>query len=711
MVTAETNVLLANGAVGVLLTAVQKHLQSRNFVIVEKLCRDALEREPAASDAWHLLAIALAEQNVYTDATRAAQRATDLLPGNASYWVTSGIIAFDQSFLEEAQANFRNAVKLDPELSHAHYFLGRSYHRANRYEDAISAYRKALRRAPGRAEIHFQLARALLKADRAQDALDAFQSAFTNDPQGTLDRSECIDCFRRLPIRRLPEFWRAELTRFFNRGDIDTSRYAIGGLYVLMARPEFRTVLGAEPSQCIKSYPTAIAQIMEDPLFGILLRDGVIGHPQFEIVLTRLRRELLLDRALRAQAPLRFLCDLALQCFNNEFVYLESAIETAATRELSDDIERELHNGLPCGEQFMHSLAVLAMYRPLSTLKGIATLVQGEPRTGDAKHLLARTIADVLEERELRGGIPVAGQIIDAVSSRVRAQYEESPYPRWIAFDRGAPVSAFDWLAGELAPTRLTKSPSAPLNVLVAGCGTGLEAVSLATKVLGVRVTAIDLSLASLAYAKRKANTLGLSNITFVQADILDLTKLSERFDVVLSVGVLHHMREPQQGLRALTRLMRPGGLLKIGLYSERARSAVNAVRQIIRERQLAPTDTAIREIRQEVLAADRNSEMASLLRWRDFFTMSDCRDLLFHVQEHQFRLPQIAEMLRAEQLTVVGLSKDLPANAVRAYERLAPDDKAMTNLATWDAVEAKRPDTFQGMYVVWCQMRTSTGA
>jgi uncharacterized protein YbjT (DUF2867 family) len=151
--------------------------------------------------------------------------------------------------------------------------------------------------------------------------------------------------------------------------------------------------------------------------------------------------------------------------------------------------------------------------------------------------------------------------------------------------------------------------------------------------------------------------------------------------------------------------------LLKIGLYSERARSAVNAVRRTIQARQLAPTDAAIRAIRQEVLVADRNSAMAALLRWRDLFTMSECRDLLFHVQEHQFRLPQIAEMLRVEQLTVLGLSKDLPADAVRAYEQLAPDDDVMADLATWDAVEAKLPAAFEGMYVIWCQTQASANA
>src|SRR5262249_58549888 len=67
------------------------------------------------------------------------------------------------------------------------------------------------------------------------------------------------------------------------------------------------------------------------------------------------------------------------------------------------------------------------------------------------------------------------------------------------------------------------------------------------------------------------------------------------------------------------------------------------------------------------------SSDLKSLLRWRDFYSMSDCRDFLFHVQEHQFELPQIAAMLRDRGLTVLGMSKQLPRHAVAAYRQMFP--------------------------------------
>jgi SAM-dependent methyltransferase len=241
-------------------------------------------------------------------------------------------------------------------------------------------------------------------------------------------------------------------------------------------------------------------------------------------------------------------------------------------------------------------------------------------------------------------------------------------------------------------------------RILVAGCGTGVETLALANEIAGARVLAVDLSLASLAFARRKAQEFGVENVEFCQADILELGSFTERFDVVYSSGVLHHLREPLAGLRILARLARPGGFVKLGLYSARARAAVNAARALIRQQGLAPTPPAIRAFRQQVLAAPADSPLRRLLRSRDFYSLSECRDLLFHVQEHQFSLPQIEELARGAGLALLGLSKQLPRNAVLAYRKLHPGGEIYSDLRGWDAVEAAYPEVFLGMFHVWCR-------
>ena len=91
----------------------------------------------------------------------------------------------------------------------------------------------------------------------------------------------------------------------------------------------------------------------------------------------------------------------------------------------------------------------------------------------------------------------------------------------------------------------------------------------------GGTVLAVDLSLASLAYAKRKSAELGVANIEYRQADILTLGTLEERFDIIECSGVLHHMAQPFEGWRVLASLRKPGGRMRIGLYSEAGRGQV----------------------------------------------------------------------------------------------------------------------------------------
>ena len=73
---------------------------------------------------------------------------------------------------------------------------------------------------------------------------------------------------------------------------------------------------------------------------------------------------------------------------------------------------------------------------------------------------------------------------------------------------------------------------------------------------------AVDLSLASLAYAQRKSNELSFTNIDYLQADILHLHQMGKEFDIIESAGVLHHMDEPMAGWRVLVDLLKPGGLM-----------------------------------------------------------------------------------------------------------------------------------------------------
>jgi SAM-dependent methyltransferase len=245
------------------------------------------------------------------------------------------------------------------------------------------------------------------------------------------------------------------------------------------------------------------------------------------------------------------------------------------------------------------------------------------------------------------------------------------------------------------------------LNVLIAGSGTGQHAAVVARTHPEATILAIDLSKASLAYAMRMMEKLGITNVRFMQADILEAAAIEDGpFDMIQSVGVLHHMKEPIRGWEVLTGLLKPGGVMKLGLYSERGRSHVRHCRDLIAAEGIGAAPEEIAAFRHKVLAEKPpggDGEIARILETADFFTMSMCRDLLFHVQEAHTSPKQIKKDLAELGLDFIGFEQFEEAGINAAYRDAYPDDPTLTNLDNWDAFE----DTHGGfidMYLLWCR-------
>jgi hypothetical protein len=143
---------------------------------------------------------------------------------------------------------------------------------------------------------------------------------------------------------------------------------------------------------------------------------------------------------------------------------------------------------------------------------------------------------------------------------------------------------------------------------------------------------------------------------------------------------------------------------MNLAFYSETARRNIVAAREFAAERKFRPIPADIRRARHEIIALPDDAPVRTVTRTADFFSMSGCRDLLFHVQEHRLSLPAIAAFLAENDLELLGML--LPQSAHRAYERRFPADRARTDLANWHQFEEENPDTFIGMYRFWVQRR-----
>lgn len=100
--------------------------------------------------------------------------------------------------------------------------------------------------------------------------------------------------------------------------------------------------------------------------------------------------------------------------------------------------------------------------------------------------------------------------------------------------------------------------------VLEAGCGTGAQTVALARRSTGARITAVDVSAASLAEARARVSAAGFGNVQFRQADLLGLPFAAASFDHVFLCFVLEHLPDPAAALVALRLLLRSGGTITV---------------------------------------------------------------------------------------------------------------------------------------------------
>jgi 2-polyprenyl-3-methyl-5-hydroxy-6-metoxy-1,4-benzoquinol methylase len=540
-----------------------------------------------------------------------------------------------------------------------------AFERAGKLDDAARTYKRIVALNADHAEAHNNLARVLHAQGKTKEASVSYARALALMPQLFQQYSGIRETLVSL-LPQLDEALRRQMAAW-------PKRSSVAGLF---GESEF-------------------AAIADNPLLLIVLQSTPVRDVAFERLLTALRASLLHDATAGkpvADSVLGFACTLARQCFINEYVFATTPEEETKV----DELKRALADGSPSAMQ----IAALAMYTPLHTLSAASALLERKWNP-QIEAVLTQQLREPAQEQKLRDAIPHLTAIEDEVSKRVRQQYEENPYPRWVHAARQVAPMPIDHYLREQFPTAAFAplGKTSALDMLIAGCGTGQVAIGSVQKHMGAQALAIDLSLSSLCYAKRKTPAELAARIDYSQADILKLGSIGRSFDVVDACGVLHHMADPLAGWRILLSLLRSGGLMHLAFYSDAGRADVAAARAFIAERKFDSTPVDIRRCRQELLA----TPLASVTRFTDFFTTSECRDLLFHVHESRVTIPVIRDFIRQNNLTFVGFEFDLPV-LMRHRAQFAAAGWSLADLDRWQEVETKYPDTFSGMYQFWVQ-------
>jgi SAM-dependent methyltransferase len=429
-----------------------------------------------------------------------------------------------------------------------------------------------------------------------------------------------------------------------------------------------------------RSWPAdpSVFEVGRDDLLAVLLQCFPILPVWLERSMTRTRSALLFMEPRNELAAL--VAALAIQCHLNEYAWNEEPPETDRVEALAANL----------ADLTPYQVMLLACYRSLARLAGIDALLTRDG--GDlVRRVLHEQVVTVREEERIAASLPTLTAMSGETSQVVRGQYETNPYPRWRRVDQFGELKVRDRVVPQNA------------QVLIAGCGTGKHSIQAALSLPGAQILAVDLSRASLAYAARKTREARLDDrITYAQADILELDG-DARFDMVQSMGVLHHMGDPFEGARRLCQLTKPGGLIALGLYSRLGRAQLEPAKAIAR----TYTPQTVRALRQAIinLPPDHPAHRP-IVRFTDFYSLSGCRDLLMHVQEHQLTIPDLRRILDENALTFLGFVQFEIKPVRDAYRARFPHDPAGLDLDAWEAFEAERPLTFAGMYQFWAERR-----
>jgi SAM-dependent methyltransferase len=241
----------------------------------------------------------------------------------------------------------------------------------------------------------------------------------------------------------------------------------------------------------------------------------------------------------------------------------------------------------------------------------------------------------------------------DPLNDVVSSQYERWMYPEpivdlplwlqdnWQWFDPSHAHRLF-W------PDRNYKPD---LDILIAGCGTNQAAVFAYTNPQS-SVVAIDVSQPSLGHHKQLKETYGLKNLELHHLPIEAVASLNRRFDLIVSTGVLHHLEEPEQGLRALASCLQPEGVAAIMLYAKYGRIGVEMLQGVFRELDLRQNEASVLMVREALtLLPQDHPVMAYLAVANDLQGDAGLVDTFLHGRDRSYSIADCLTLVEAAGL------------------------------------------------------------
>lgn len=638
--------------------------------------KKALKLDSTLFEAHNNLGLIQQQRNKPAEAIKHYRAAIKIKPDFAIAFNNLANVYEQQGKWTESINHYQKAIQLEPTFSQALFNLGNVYFKQGDMQSATEYYQLALQESPNYFEAHYQLSNIYYHSGEIALALEHLHHCINLRPKQSQLYVDFTTLAKSVSLNSYNPAIEALLLACYSQQGINHQNIALLSAQTLLMKY-------AESSDD-KAF-------FNDDVLHCMLRQSLNVNPDIEKRLLNKRKQLLmqlLDEQPFTDDDLKLIESIAIQTFNNEYVFTVDRQE----QEFITAIETK-----PSAQADGNEIAVYCMYKPLYQLPFAKQLAQQARNESNLNEIIEHTLIDYFDEQQLKSSIESLTTIDDEVSTLVQQQYEDNPYPRWFSLGRASTGTLKHlltrYLAEDVIPTDIDESVA-----LVAGCGTGEQPLKLAVSCPNITIDAIDLSKTSLAYAMNKAKHFGLNHVNFMQADILALHQLDKQYSYIECGGVLHHLESPEAGLENLLHVTKPGGLLRLAVYSELGRRHINVLRDKVNHDNLPATDDNIRQMREHVIAHRDQDYCKDVLHYTDFYSMSGCRDLLFHCQEHQYTLASLKAMLDRYQLRLVGfMFRDSHLKA--EYQQQFPDDPQLTDWASLEKFEQDNPESFSSMY------------
>jgi SAM-dependent methyltransferase len=278
---------------------------------------------------------------------------------------------------------------------------------------------------------------------------------------------------------------------------------------------------------------------------------------------------------------------------------------------------------------------------------------------------------------------------LQAVSTAVANLYNTYPFPPEPLLDEPPPGYNWRWnWSAAYAFCAGQKPDRQNIRILDAGCGTGCGTEYLVHLNPEAEVIGIDLSSGALEVAKERCQRSGAGRAQFQHLSLFDADQLPGQFDLINSVGVLHHTSDPVRGIKALADKLAPGGIMHIFVYGELGRWEISLMQEAIALLQgdkRGDYRDGVKVGREVFATLPENNRLVQREkeRWAIENHRDECfADMYVHPQEIDYNVDTLFELIDASGLEFVGFSNRLVWDLDRLIGK-APDLMERANQLT----------------------------